>query len=115
MHRSEIISLAWIVFFAGFAALTYWRADRERNSALIERMGAFIFSAIALTTAVGAMAPQFIASALGVYWLSDSAINIAVMIASMIAAWVVFSRGAEWLAGLMLFGLAVGGTAMLLH
>jgi len=105
---SELVSIVWIVFYVVFIAAAYFFADNKRNKALIERVGAFIFSMIALATLAGAMAPEFFSAVLGIWWYSESTINITVSVASIILTWALAMRAWEWLAALAGVSLILG-------
>ncbi|PIP02238.1 MAG: hypothetical protein COW18_10330 [Zetaproteobacteria bacterium CG12_big_fil_rev_8_21_14_0_65_54_13] len=109
MHISEYVSIAWMSFFIVFAVVVFMFADRKRNKAWIERMGAYIFAAIICTTLFGSMAPEFLAGMLNIPWYDGSTINKAVFICGMIIAWSIFAWGVEWLAGLAVVSLLTGG------
>jgi len=105
---SELVSVIWIVFYVVFIAAAYFFADSKRNKAVIERVGAFIFSMIVLATIAGAMAPEFFSFVLGIWWYDGSNINIAVTIFSIILTWTLAFRAWEWLAGLAAVSLILG-------
>lgn len=109
MKESEIISVAWLAFFALFALVVFVFSDRKQNQAWIERMGAFIFAAVTLTALGAAYAPKFITHVLGLPWYTGSPVNITVIIAGILIGWAVFAVGIEWLMGLTIFTLMLGG------
>jgi len=111
VQGSEYVSVAWMSFFIVFAVVVFLFADRGRNKAWVERMGAYLFAAIIFITVFGAMAPHFFSLMLNIPWYDGSMINKAVFVFSMITAWAVFAWGLEWLAGLAALSLLVGGLA----
>ncbi|KON47709.1 hypothetical protein [Mariprofundus ferrooxydans] len=108
MQGSEYVSIAWMSFFIVFAVVVFLYADRERNKEWIERMGAYLFAAIFLTTVFGSMAPHFFSLMLNIPWYDGSLINKTVFISGMITSWVIFAWGLEWLAGLAVVSLITG-------
>lgn len=109
MKGSEIVSVVWIVFYAGFAAAALYFADNNRNKVVIERAGAWIFTMIAVATIAGAYAPWFCSTVLGIWWYKGSLINSGVIVASIIVTWAIAFRAWEWLAALAAFSLVAGG------
>jgi len=108
LQGSEYVSIAWISFFIVFAVVVFRFADRDHNNEWIERMGAYLFAAIILTTVFGSMAPHFFSLMLNIPWYDGSLINKAVFISGMITAWAIFARGMEWLLGLAAVSLIAG-------
>jgi len=113
MAVTEIISIIWLATLIAVAVLAFRFANADQNSDFIERMGAFIFMAIALTTVVGAMMPQFIAYTLHIPWPQGSTVNTFSLLAGMVCAWAIFSRAIEWLVGLTIFMGVAGGIALI--
>ncbi|MDQ6993541.1 MAG: hypothetical protein Q9M31_08695 [Mariprofundus sp.] len=108
MHISEFVSIAWIGFFSLFAITAFLFADQDKNQAWVERMGAFLFAAIFISTVAGAMAPHFFAYTLNIPWYRHSTINQTIGMAGIIATWIVFSRGIKWLLSLASASLITG-------
>jgi len=105
---SELVSFIWIAFYVVFVTASFFFANYKRNKAVIERVGAFIFSMIVVATIAGAMAPEFFSFVLGIWWYDGSSINIAATIVSIILTWTLAARAWEWLAGLAAVSLVLG-------
>lgn len=108
MKGSELVSFIWIAFYVVFVTASFFFANYKRNKAVIERVGAFIFSMIVVATIAGAMAPEFFSFVLGIWWYDGSSINIAATIVSIILTWTLAARAWEWLAGLAAVSLVLG-------
>jgi len=113
LYASEYVSLIWTIIFMSYATVVFYKADKDNNKNLYERMTAYIFAAVFLTTYTGAMAPKYFCFVLDIGWYSGSHINQILSTISMVTAWAIFRWGCEWLAWMTAACLIFGGLTWL--
>lgn len=113
LKSSEVVTLAWLAFYSLYTLVAFLFADSDKNKQLVEDVGAYIFTMVAVASYVGGMATQYLCYALDIPWFSKSFINGFGIVVSICLTWAIAFRGWLWIGGLTIVVGLVGLILML--